>query len=104
MKRRSVKRFLKIEAMKCLTLHRLASSLTTLCEFMHKSPFNSGELSNTYVNAKTTKFFGFVTENRKYNDFFLNWQSKSLLHRFNVNYGKNIKSDEAMNRLSWQRN
>ncbi len=29
---------------------------------MQKSPFNSAELSDTYVKAKTTKFFGFVTE------------------------------------------
>ncbi len=66
---------------------------------MQKSPFNSVELSDTYVKAKTTKFFGFVTENRKYNDFFFNWQSKSSLHCFNVNYGKKLKrwSDEVFN-------
>jgi hypothetical protein len=64
MKRRSIKRFLEIEAMKRLTLHRfIASSLSTICEFLQKSSFNSAELSDTYVKAKTTKFFGFVTEN-----------------------------------------
>jgi hypothetical protein len=57
--------------MKRLTLHRLASllhrfitsSLSTLCEVMQKLSFNSAELSTTYVKAKMTKFFGFVTEN-----------------------------------------
>jgi hypothetical protein len=65
--------------MKRLTLHRLASSLhrfiasslhrfiasslSTLCEFMQKLSFNSAELSDTYVKAKTTTFFGFVMEN-----------------------------------------
>ncbi len=41
----------------------IASSLLTLCEFMQKSSFNSAELSDTYVKAKTMKFLGFVTEN-----------------------------------------
>ncbi len=87
MKRWSVKHFLKIEAMKRLMLHRLASLLhrfiTVNIMCIHaKSSFNSAELSDTYVKAKTTKFFGFVTEIRKYNDFFKNWQSKSSLHRF----------------------
>jgi hypothetical protein len=36
--------------MKRLTLHRLAEQ-------------NSAELSDTYVKATTTKFFGFVPEN-----------------------------------------
>jgi hypothetical protein len=50
--------------MKRLLLHRfVASSLSTLCEVMQKSSFNSAELSATYVKAKTTKFFGFVMEN-----------------------------------------
>jgi hypothetical protein len=48
--------------MKRLTLRRLASSLTTLFEVMEKSSFNSAELSATYVTAKMTKFFRFVTE------------------------------------------
>jgi hypothetical protein len=57
--------------MKRLTLHHrvsslhrfIASSLSTLCEFMQKSSFNSAELSDTYVKATKTKFFDFVTEN-----------------------------------------
>jgi hypothetical protein len=57
--------------MKRLTLHRLASSLhrfiasslSTLFEVMQKSLLNSAELSATYVTAKMTKFFRFVTEN-----------------------------------------
>ncbi len=76
--------------MKRLMLHRLASSLhrfiasslSTLCEVMQKSSFNSAELSDTYVKAKTTKFFDFVTENTEIERFFVNWQSKSSLHRF----------------------
>jgi hypothetical protein len=40
-------------------LHRfIASSLSTLYKFMQKSPLNSAGLLNTYVKAKTTKFFG----------------------------------------------
>jgi hypothetical protein len=54
---------LKTEAMKRLTFHHLASSLSTLCEFMQKSSFNSVELFDTYVKAKMTKFSGFVAEN-----------------------------------------
>jgi hypothetical protein len=46
---------------------------------MQKSSFNSAELSATYVKAKMTKFFGFVTEIKQ---FFKNWQRKSSLHRF----------------------
>jgi hypothetical protein len=50
--------------MKRLTLHRfIASSLSTLFEVMQKLSFNSAELSATYVKAKMTKFFRFVTEN-----------------------------------------
>jgi hypothetical protein len=49
--------------MKRLTLHRLASSLSTFCELMQKSSFNTAELSDTYVKATTMKFFGFVAEN-----------------------------------------
>jgi hypothetical protein len=48
--------------MKCLMLHRLASSLSTLCKSMKKSPENGAKLSNTYVKAKTTMFFSFATE------------------------------------------
>jgi hypothetical protein len=29
---------------------------------MQKSPYNSAELSDTYVKAKQTKFFGFAME------------------------------------------
>jgi hypothetical protein len=36
--------------------------MSTLFEFMQKLPYYSAELSNTYVKAKTTMFFGFVTE------------------------------------------
>jgi hypothetical protein len=42
---------------------KIASLLSTLCEVMQKSSFNSAELSATFVKAKKTKFFGFVTEN-----------------------------------------
>jgi hypothetical protein len=76
------KRFLKIEAMKRLTLHRLASSLSTLFEVRQKSSFNSAKLFATYVKAKMTKFFRFVTENTEIKQFFFNWQRKSSLHRF----------------------
>jgi hypothetical protein len=46
--------------MKRLTLPSprfITSSLSTLCEFTQKSLFNSAELSDTSVKAKTTKFF-----------------------------------------------
>jgi hypothetical protein len=69
---------LTIEVMKHLTLHRLASLQSTLFEFMQKSPYNSAELTSTYVKAKLTKFFGFATENME----FLYCQCKSSLHRF----------------------
>jgi hypothetical protein len=50
-----MKRFLKIEAMEHLTLHRfiallhrfIALSLSTLYEFIQKSPCNSTKLSDT---------------------------------------------------------
>jgi hypothetical protein len=48
--------------MKRLTLHRLASSLSTLCEFMQKTPYNSAELSDTFVKPKMAKFLGFAME------------------------------------------
>ncbi len=90
---------------------------------MQKSSINSAELSDTYVKATTTKFFGFVTENTEIWQFFINWQSKSSLHCFfaliffivkvlrqwrqiweamkqwNVNYGKKFNqwSNEAFN-------
>jgi hypothetical protein len=38
------------------------NSLSTLHEVMQKSSYNSAELFNTYVKAKTTKFFSFATE------------------------------------------
>ncbi len=63
-------------------LHRLASSLSTLYKFMQKSSFNSSGLLDTYVKAKTTKFFGLATEITKMNNFFKNCQHRSSLHRF----------------------
>jgi hypothetical protein len=55
-------------------LHRLgiASSLSTLYEFMRKSPLkNRAGLLDTYVKAKTTKFFGLATEITKIFEFLL---------------------------------
>jgi hypothetical protein len=60
--------------MKRLTLHRLASSLhrfvalslSTLYMSMQKLPKNNAKLSNTYVKAKTTMFFGFATKNTEF--------------------------------------
>jgi hypothetical protein len=37
---------------------------------MQKSPLNSAGLLDTYVKAKTTKFFGLATEITKISDFF----------------------------------
>jgi hypothetical protein len=54
--------------MKRLTLHRLTSLLQCFIAvntmlIIQKSPYNSTKLSDTHVKAKTTKFFGFATEN-----------------------------------------
>jgi hypothetical protein len=49
---------------------------------MQQSPLNSAGLLDTYVKAKTTKFFGLATEITKMNEFFKNCQYKSSLHRF----------------------
>jgi hypothetical protein len=62
--------------MKHLTLYRLASLLPTLYGLMQKSPCNSAKLHDTYVKAKTTKYFSFAMEIMEYNDFCLR---KSLL-------------------------
>jgi hypothetical protein len=49
---------------------------------MQKLPENSAGPSDTYVKAKTMKFFGFAMEITEIQDFFGNYQCKSLLHRF----------------------
>jgi hypothetical protein len=46
---------------------------------MQKSPFNSAELSDTYVKATMTKFFGFVMENTEIRQFFITGKAN---HRF----------------------
>jgi hypothetical protein len=40
----------------------IASLLSTLCEFMQKSPHSSAKVSDNYAKAKMTKFFSFATE------------------------------------------
>jgi hypothetical protein len=40
----------------------IALSLSTLYEFLKKSPLNSEGLSNTYVKGKMTKFLAFAKE------------------------------------------
>jgi hypothetical protein len=49
---------------------------------MQKSPENSAGPSDTYVKAKTMKFFGFATEIIEIQDFLANYQRKSSLHCF----------------------
>jgi hypothetical protein len=48
---------------------------------MQKSSFNSAELSDTYVKAKTTKLLALLWKIRKYNDFFKTGKPN---HRFIV--------------------
>jgi hypothetical protein len=45
--------------MKCLVLHRLSESLSKP-KIMQKSPKNSAGLFDTYLKAKTTKFFALI--------------------------------------------
>jgi hypothetical protein len=60
----------------------IASSLATLYKSMQKSLQNRAKLSNTYVKAKTTMFFGFATEITEITNFFGNCQWYLWLHRF----------------------
>jgi hypothetical protein len=46
---------------------------------MQKLPKNRAKLSNTYVKAKTTMFFGFATETMKNKEFF--WEIANGIHR-----------------------
>jgi hypothetical protein len=49
---------------------------------MSKSQYNSTRLSDIFVKAKATIFFGFAMEITEIKDFFLHHQCKSLLHCF----------------------
>jgi hypothetical protein len=115
--------------MKRLTLHCLASSLHRFIAvntiYIHaKIALKLGKtLGNTYVQAKTTMFFSFVTASTKITNFLANcqwnsslhcfyalifffvkalrqwWQIQEAMKRWNVDYGKKLKqwSDEAFN-------
>ncbi len=62
-------------------LHRfIASSLSTLYKVMQKLPLNSAGLLDTYVKAKTTKFFGVATKITKIYEFF--FETANINHRF----------------------
>jgi hypothetical protein len=61
-----------------LKLHHFIA-VNTL-KFMQKSSSNSAELLNTYVKAKTKKFFW--QKQRKYVNFFKKCQYKSSFHCF----------------------
>ncbi len=75
MKRLALRRNRSDEAMKRLTLHRLASSLHRFIAvnniYVHAEiAKNRTKLPNTYVKAKTTMFFGFAAETTKNNKCF----------------------------------
>jgi hypothetical protein len=76
-----MKRLMKLkncseEALNALSTHFIASSLSTLYKSMKKSPENRAKLSNTYVKAKTTMFFGFAAEIKNF------WEIANGNHRF----------------------
>jgi hypothetical protein len=65
---------------------------------MQKSPFNSAGLLDTYVKAKTTKFFNLATEITKMNQFFFKLPTQiiaSLLLCVNIFGCKSVRAMEA---------
>jgi hypothetical protein len=62
MKRLTLLKKLRDEAFNALSPRLIASSPSTLYEFMPKLLYNSAMLSNTYVNAKMTMLLNFAKE------------------------------------------
>jgi hypothetical protein len=64
--------------MKRLTLRKNRSDEAFNASSLHCQK-NSAKVSNTYVKAKTTMFFGFVTETMEIKFF---WEIAHGIHRF----------------------